>query len=267
MSDSDGTAGTDWMGLEEAATALGCSTRTVYRRAARGELLTRSLPDGTRLVAVPRVSRTDRQVAGQMLERLDEQTTETRQLARAAMVAGDRLADAYAEQLRQAEGREQAARTAGRLAWTAAAAVTVSAIGGAVWGWTVLDGSRSRELQLDVELRQAADTVSQREAELGRLAAELAEARQLAAEARDRAIAAEAAAEVAGARAELAAGERERLAEERDRTARRLDELQARMTTMLTTLAAPAAPADGRGWEPYAAGVLARPAAEIPPRE
>ena len=68
---------------------------------------------------------------------------------------------------------------------------------------------------------------------------------------------------MAGAKAELAAGERERLAEERDRTARRLDELQARMATMLTTLAAPAT---DHVWEPYR-GVLARPAAAIPPRD
>ena len=258
MTDTPATDGTDWMTTEEAATALGCSVRTVYRRIDAGKIETRSLPDGTRHVAVPRASRNDRQTAALVIDRLEEQAAETRDLARAAVLTGDQLSTVYRDQLRRAETRETEARRGARLAWASVAVVTVAAIGGGGWAWSRLDSTRARGMQTEAELRQVADTASRRADDIARMEAEAAELREALADVRDELAQATAATRTAERDAELTAADRERMAEDRDRLAGRLDELQGRMAELLAPAPVYGPPVPNGG--PV---ILARPEPEL----
>jgi excisionase family DNA binding protein len=165
MSPTDAPALSDtWMTVSEAAALLGCSTRTVERRVARGELR-RQERDGRVLVAVPD---TLRRPADRMVEAVQEDAAQMRQLsaavAQATEQAGIVLREAVVEAKAQAAAAvaraleaEQAARQARRVSVALACAV-VGAVSVTVSVWVAVgqEAARSRE-----EARQMSVTLSE----------------------------------------------------------------------------------------------------------
>jgi hypothetical protein len=168
MSPTDTPALSDtWMTVTDAAGILGCSTRTVERRVARGELR-RQERDGRVFVAIPD---TLRRPADRMVQAVQEDAEQMRQLSvrvsEATEQAGIILREAVAEarsqaatallRAEQAEGRVRQAR---RLSATLACAV-VGAVSVTVSAWVTLtdeaERSRQEARQMSVTLSEARD--------------------------------------------------------------------------------------------------------------
>lgn len=164
------------MPISEAAAILGCSTRTIARRLAAGELR-RQERDGRVLVAVPDSLR---RPADRMVEAVQQDAAHMRQLSAAVTQATEQAGMVLREAVTQARAdaaaaieRATQAEARGRHAWRVAALLGVAAVIGLTATVSVtLEAARSRE-----EARQLAATLSEA---TGRAAA--AEAQRDAAE-------------------------------------------------------------------------------------
>lgn len=153
-----------WMSITDAAAVLECSTRTVNRRMARGELR-RLERDGKVLVAIPEELR---RPADRMVEAVQADAAQMRQLSAAVTQATEQAgivlrealaqakADATAALLRadHAEVRVQRSR---RLS-AALACAAVAGVSAAVSAWVVLQDTVQDARQMSATLSEARDT-------------------------------------------------------------------------------------------------------------
>jgi len=125
---------TEWLSLDAAATRLGCSSRTIQRRIAAGELPSVNR-DGRTVVEVPR------QVAAeQTLERLAQQSDDTARVAALAAVTADRAVEAYQHQVAAVtESLQAARRSVGAWRLVACVGMSVAALAAVAASWSVAD--------------------------------------------------------------------------------------------------------------------------------
>lgn len=120
----------DMLTIEEAASALGCSSRTVQRRVASGQLRA-TLVDGRTMVAVERPG-------GEAIAQLRRQAEDTGKVAALAAVTGQSAALAFQERAEELERRvDEARRVAAtwRRGALAASAVGVVSLVTLSWAW------------------------------------------------------------------------------------------------------------------------------------
>jgi excisionase family DNA binding protein len=151
----------DMLTIEEAASALGCSTRTIQRRVASGQL-TATLVDGRTMVAVERPG-------GEAIAELRRQAEDTGKVAALAAVTGQSAALAFqgrAEALehRVDELRHEAARW--RRGSMVAAAAAVAALVTLSWTWGDSAATRDTLTDMRAQLERAEDARQRREAAL-----------------------------------------------------------------------------------------------------
>lgn len=156
------------MPISEAAAILGCSTRTIARRLAAGELR-RQERDGRVLVAIPDSLR---RPADRMVEAVQQDAAHMRQLSAAVTQATEQAGLVLREAVTQARAdaaaaieRATQAEARGRHAWRVAALLGVAAVIGLTATVSVtLEAARSRE-----EARQLAATVSEAAVRVARM--------------------------------------------------------------------------------------------------
>lgn len=150
-----------WMSITDAAAVLGCSTRTVNRRMARGELR-RLEQDGKVLVAIPEELR---RPADRMVEAVQEDAAQMRQLSaavaqateQAALVLREAVAQAKADAvaaLSRADLAEARVRQSRRLS-AALACAAVAGVSAAVSAWVILSDTQEEARQMSVTLSEA----------------------------------------------------------------------------------------------------------------
>lgn len=126
------TPPTEWLTLDQAAARMGCSTRTLQRRIANGELPSLRRDDGRTLVEVESPTACPTAVMPpEVVERLQRQADDTNRVAALAALASEQTAVAYRDRLVTVESALSDARSTART-WRmlalAAASVTVSAV-------------------------------------------------------------------------------------------------------------------------------------------
>ena len=149
-----------WMSITDAAAVLGCSTRTIARRLAAGELR-RQERDGRVLVAIPESLR---RPADRMVEAVQADAAHMRQLSAAVTQATEQAGLVLREAVSQAKQEAAAAidraveaEARGRRAWRMAALLAVAAgIGMTAAVSVAVEAARMRE-----EGRQLAATLSE----------------------------------------------------------------------------------------------------------
>lgn len=202
MTDSMSTTST-WCSPEDAAIALGCSTRTVRRRVAAGRLDSRPGPDGRTLVRLP----DEAAAPASMLAAVEQQIETSRQLAVV-------VASTHADTLSRLQAAEEAVRRRSRWTWLSGSIAAASVTAATLLAVTMAERTRTADgqvVRLD-EQRQAAEA-GWRSAEAGREAAE----RRTASTAADLDLVREQAGRLAD-RLAAAERERDRLAADLDRT-------------------------------------------------
>lgn len=120
----------DWLTIDAAAARLGCSTRTLQRRIAAGEVRAQRREDGRTLVEVEAAPAGPAPVAAELVERLEKQAEDTNRIAALAALAAEQTSLAFRRQLDTVETALSDARataTSWRRAAAAAACVTVVA--------------------------------------------------------------------------------------------------------------------------------------------
>ena len=136
------------MTLEDAATTLGKSVRTIQRWVASGRLETEER-DGRTMVLVesPRP-------AGAALAQLQRQADDTGRVAAFAAVTGERAALAYRERAEELELRVAEARAATR-GWrvAACAALATSVATSVALAWALADRGATRDTLSDIRTR------------------------------------------------------------------------------------------------------------------
>ena len=100
------TATATWATIEDAASALNCSTRTVQRRIANGDLPSQKGPDGRTLVRLPEKSDTQGSIVQAVLQQHDTTVAMSRLLSESSQ-------SAEAARSRQAQ-RNRGAKNRGR---------------------------------------------------------------------------------------------------------------------------------------------------------
>lgn len=162
MSTIDSPALSDtWMSITDAAAVLGCSTRTVNRRMARGELR-RLEQDGKVLVAIPEELR---RPADRMVEAVQEDAAQMRQLSAAVAQATEQAGLVLREAITQAKADAAAALSRADLAEArvrqsrrlsaALACAAVAGVSAAVSAWVILTDTREEARQMSVTLSEA----------------------------------------------------------------------------------------------------------------
>ncbi|MFN5975442.1 MAG: helix-turn-helix domain-containing protein [Planctomyces sp.] len=126
------TPPTEWLTLDQAAARLGCSSRTLQRRIANGEMPSQRRDDGRTLVEVEALTACPTAVMPpEVVERLQRQADDTNRVAALAALASEQTAVAYRDRLATVESALSDARSTART-WRmlamAAASVTVSAV-------------------------------------------------------------------------------------------------------------------------------------------
>lgn len=126
------TPPTEWLTLDQAAARLGCSSRTLQRRIANGEMPSQRRDDGRTLVEVEALTACPTAVMPpEVVERLHRQADDTNRVAALAALASEQTAVAYRDRLATVESALSDARSTART-WRmlamAAASVTVSAV-------------------------------------------------------------------------------------------------------------------------------------------
>jgi hypothetical protein len=152
-----------WLTITDAAAVLGCSTRTVARRLAAGELR-RQERDGRVLVAIPESLR---RPADRMVEAVQADAAHMRQLSAAVTQATEQAGLVLREAVEQARldataavARAVQAEARGRQAWRVAALLGAAAVIGLTATVSVaLEAARSRQ-----EVRQMSATLSEAQA-------------------------------------------------------------------------------------------------------
>lgn len=152
-----------WMSITDAAAVLGCSTRTVNRRMARGELR-RLEQDGKVLVAIPEELR---RPADRMVEAVQEDAAQMRQLSAAVAQATEQAALVLREAVAQAKSDAAAALSRADLAEArvqrsrrlsaALACAAVAGVSAAVSAWVILADTQEEARQMSVTLSEARD--------------------------------------------------------------------------------------------------------------
>lgn len=126
------TPPTEWLTLDQAAARIGCSTRTLQRRIANGEMPSQRREDGRTLVEVESPTACPTAVMPpEVIERLQRQADDTNRVAALAACAAEQSALAFRERLATVESALADARSTARTWRTiavVAASVTVSAI-------------------------------------------------------------------------------------------------------------------------------------------
>lgn len=162
MSTIDSPALSDtWMSITDAAAVLGCSTRTVNRRMARGELR-RLEQDGKVLVAIPEELR---RPADRMVEAVQEDAAQMRQLSAAVAQATEQAGLVLREAITQAKADAAAALSRADLAEArvrqsrrlsaALACAAVAGVSAAVSAWVILTDTREEARQMSATLSEA----------------------------------------------------------------------------------------------------------------
>jgi len=159
-----------WSTVEDAATALGCSARTVRRRVAAGRLESRPGPDGRTLVRLP----DDATASSAMLAAVQEQVETSRQLAGVMAGTHASLAEVHRDTLTRLQAAEASVRKRTAVAWSGVSIAAASVTAAVLVAVTMTDRVRTADGHVvrEVEQRQAAET------RLGDLQADLADARQ-----------------------------------------------------------------------------------------
>jgi len=149
------------MSITDAAALLGCSTRTIARRMAAGELRRQERPDGRVFVAIPDSLR---RPADRMVEAVQADAQQMRQLSAAVTQATEQAGLVLREAVIQARqdaataiARADQAEARGRRAWRVAAALGVAAVIAVTATVSMsMEAARSR-----ADSRQLAATVSE----------------------------------------------------------------------------------------------------------
>jgi hypothetical protein len=151
-----------WCLLEDAAVALGCSTRTIRRRVAAGRLDARPGPDGRTLVRLP----DEAAAPSAMLAAVQEQVESGRQLAAV-------MAMTHRDTLSRLQAAEEAIRRRSRWTWLAGSVAAASLTGAVLLSAAMTDRVKTADGQVVrlEEQRQAAEA-GWRAAEAGRAEAD-----------------------------------------------------------------------------------------------
>ena len=137
------TPPTEWLTLDAAAARIGCSTRTLQRRVAAGEVQAQRREDGRTLVAVEAPTPCPSPVMPpEVVERLQRQADDTNRVAALAALATEQTALAYRERLQTVEASLAEARTYGA-SWRRLALVAVSVTVASAVAVGVLVGDRA----------------------------------------------------------------------------------------------------------------------------
>lgn len=143
----------DMLTIEEAASALGCSTRTIQRRVAGGQLRA-TLVDGRTMVAVERPG-------GEAIAALRRQAEDTGKVAALAAVTGQQAALTYQERAEELERRVDETRRAA--AWWRGGALVTSAVAVAAlvalswsWGDRGATGDKLADMRAQLDRAEAA---------------------------------------------------------------------------------------------------------------
>jgi hypothetical protein len=159
----NGSAGTvRWLGLTEAAAALGVSVRTVQRRVKTGELEHQDMPGGRVSVAV-RTDATDGGQAADELVHLRTQVDTTNRMTAALVAMAEREGKVLADRVRQTEAALVTTRRHRTVAWTAAAVFAVVAGVTAGVSWTT--SARVAEAEERLLTATAAEAAARKDAE------------------------------------------------------------------------------------------------------
>jgi len=156
MTDTESAGTVRWLGLTEAAAAMGVSVRTVQRRVKAGDLEHQVMPGGRVTVAV-RTDATGDGPAAAEVTHLRHQVDTTNRMTAALVAMAEREQRVLADRVGQAEAAVKAARRRGVLAWTLTGVMGVMAGVTAGVGWTLNARLASAESRLlDVTAAEAA---------------------------------------------------------------------------------------------------------------
>jgi len=147
MTDTGTTQAVRWLGLTEAATAMGVSVRTVQRRIKSGDLNHQVVPGGRVMVAVRPDTPRDGQATEELVH-LRQQVDTTNRMTAALVAMAERDGQVLADRVRHAEAALVTARRRGWLGWTTAAVMGVMAGVAAGVGWTSQERLGSMEARL-----------------------------------------------------------------------------------------------------------------------
>jgi excisionase family DNA binding protein len=137
------TPPTEWLTLDQAAARLGCSSRTLQRRIANGEMPSQRRDDGRTLVEVEALTACPTPVMpNEIVERLQRQADDTNRVAALAACAAEQSALAFRDRLSTVESALSDARSTGR-SWRTAFAVAASVMVSAVVVASFLAGDRA----------------------------------------------------------------------------------------------------------------------------
>jgi excisionase family DNA binding protein len=137
------TPPTEWLTLDQAAARLGCSSRTLQRRIANGEMPSQRRDDGRTLVEVEALTACPTPVMpNEIVERLQRQADDTNRVAAFAACAAEQSALAFRDRLSTVESALSDARSTGR-SWRTAFAVAASVMVSAVVVASFLAGDRA----------------------------------------------------------------------------------------------------------------------------
>jgi len=160
MTDSMSTA--SWCLIEDAAVALGCSSRTIRRRVSAGRLDARPGPDGRTLIRLP----DEAAAPSAMLAAVQEQVETGNQLAAV-------MAMTHRDTLTRLQAAEAAVRRRSRWTWLSGSVAAASLTAAVLLTVTMSDRVRTADGHAvrEAEQRQSAET-ARRAAEAGRAEAE-----------------------------------------------------------------------------------------------
>lgn len=147
MTDTGTAQAVRWLGLTEAATAMGVSVRTVQRRIKSGDLDHQVVTGGRVMVAVRPDTPRDGQATEELVH-LRQQVDTTNRMTAALLAMAERDGQVLADRVRHAEAALVTARRRGGLGWTAAAVMAVTAGVAAGVGWTSHERLGSVETRL-----------------------------------------------------------------------------------------------------------------------
>lgn len=151
----------DMLTIEEAASALGCSTRTIQRRVTSGQLRA-TLVNGRTMVEVERPG-------GEAIAELRRQAEDTGKVAALAAVTGQSAALAFQERAEELERRVVELRheaTSWRRGSMVAAVAAVAALVTLAWAWGDMGATRDTLTDMRAQLERAEDARQRLEAAL-----------------------------------------------------------------------------------------------------
>lgn len=168
------TATATWATIEDAAAALNCSTRTVQRRIASGDLPSQKGPDGRTLVRLPEKSDTQGSIVQAVLQQHDTTVAMSRLLSESCASLQRQVAN-QSEQLLELQGTLDRTRRRSWLGWSLAAVGCATGVVAVVFLSVMRSESDRRAVVADAATRDLGDRLVESEKKLADLRVSLAD--------------------------------------------------------------------------------------------